>query len=512
MIKKNLKKQIQIILNLYNSKNLVKAEILNKKLISVYPKLAYLYNLLGLILTGQQKFDEAINWYKKGLEIKADYAWIYNNLGSIYQSKGFFTKAENYFKRSIELDSKIAEPHNNLGNLNLFLNKHQQAIACFENALNINAEYFISHYNLGITYKSIGKFKEAKKHFKKTIEIKVDFYSAHRALSQITKYTEKDDHFIFLKKVYKDSKIRGEEKSEIAFALGKASEDVKDFKNAFKYFSDGNLFRRKNLVFSIKKEKEEFHKIKNIFNKNLFEKHTQFRNLDTKAIFIVGMPRSGTTLVEQILSSHSNVFGGDELNYLPYLIKKNFPNLYDIINVDDKMLNEISKEYVNSLNALSNNSSRVTDKLPINFKWIGFIKLLLPKSKIVHCIRNPKDNCLSIFKTYFATKKLNYAYDLDEISEFYHIYKDLMDYWRTLLPDFVFDIQYEKIINNPEKEIRNLLKECKLFWDNKCLKFYENKRPIKTASDTQARKKIYKSSINAWKNYEIYLKDFFKKI
>ena len=104
-----------------------------------------------------------------------------------------------------------------------------------------------------------------------------------------------------------------------------------------------------------------------------------------------------------------------------------------------EILNEISKEYVNSLNALSNNSSRVTDKLPINFKWIGFIKLLLPKSKIIHCIRNPKDNCLSIFKTYFASKKLNFAYDLDEISRFYHIYKDMMDYWETLLPDFIFD-------------------------------------------------------------------------
>ena len=141
----------------------------------------------------------------------------------------------------------------------------------------------------------------------------------------------------------KDDKIKGDEKAEIAFALGKASEDVKDFKNASKYFNEGNLFRRKNLVFSIEKEKEEFSKIKNIFNKNIFEKHTQFRNLDPKAIFIVGMPRSGTTLVEQILSSHPNVFGGDELNYLPYLIKKNFPNLNDIINVNDKTLNEISK-------------------------------------------------------------------------------------------------------------------------------------------------------------------------
>ena len=154
----------------------------------------------------------------------------------------------------------------------------------------------------------------------------------------------------------------------------------------------------------------------------------------------------------------------------------------------------------------------VSDKLPINFKWIGLIKLILPNSKIVHCIRNPKDNCLSIFKNFFPNKNLNFAYNFEEISVFYNLYDDLMKYWENVLPKFVIDIKYEDLIKNPKQQISGLLKKCNLSWNDKCLKFYNNKRPIKTASDVQARKKIYKSSIDLWKNYEKYLNDFFVKL
>ena len=154
----------------------------------------------------------------------------------------------------------------------------------------------------------------------------------------------------------------------------------------------------------------------------------------------------------------------------------------------------------------------MTDKLPINFKWIGFIKLILPNSKIVHCVRNSKDNCLSIFRNYFTNPELNFAYDLKEIISFYNFYYDLMKHWKKTLPKFIIDIKYEDLVNNPKEQIYELLKKCNLEWDANCLKFYNNKRPIKTASDTQARKKIYKGSINSWKNYEKDLKLIFRKL
>ena len=337
-------------------------------------------------------------------------------------------------------------------------------------------------------------------------------------MSQITKYKINDNHFNFLKNSYENTKINNEQKAEIAFALGKASEDIKNFDKAFKYYKDGNDYRRKVINFSIEDEKEEFANIKKIFNRNFFDKFKKSENLDSTPIFILGMPRSGTTLVEQILSSHPKVFGGDELNFLPKLLSKYFYNkaenlfLENINNIKRDKLKEIGQEYINKLKNISNNSERVSDKLPINFKWIGLIKIMFPNSKVVHCIRSPRDNCISIFKTYFTNTNLNFAYNLKEISEFYKLYNDLMIHWKNILKEFVIDIEYEEIIHDPEQQIRSLLKSCDLGWNINCLKFYNNKRIIKTASDTQARKKIYKSSIDSWKNYEKFMGDSFKNL
>ena len=160
---------------------------------------------------------------------------------------------------------------------------------------------------------------------------------------------------------------------------------------------------------------------------------------------------------------------------------------------------------------ISNNSTRYTDKLPENFFWIGFIKLILPKSKIIHCSRNSKDNCLSLFKNHFPTGRMDYAYDLNKIVEYYNLYQDLMQHWHQTLPNFVYNIKYENLISNTETEIRKLLNFCNLTWSDKCLNFHDNERIVKTASDVQARSKIYSSSINSWKKYEKYLKNYFLK-
>ena len=150
--------------------------------------------------------------------------------------------------------------------------------------------------------------------------------------------------------------------------------------------------------------------------------------------------------------------------------------------------------------------------MPINFLYLGFIKLILPKSKIIHCKRNSKDNCLSIFKNYFRGKKLTFAYNIEEIVDYYNLYKNLMDYWKMIFPDFIYEIKYENLIINTKYEIKKLLTNCNLEWEDDCLNFYKNKRPIKTASDFQARNKIYASSVNSWKNYEEYLLRPFKKL
>jgi len=517
-----LKEQIKSAVNIYKSGNLQKAELFTKKLINDNPKLVFLYNLLGLILADQKKNEEAMRCYEKGIKIDPTYGMIYNNIAFLFfkdKTADSLKKAESFYKKAIALDKKIPEPHNNLGSLYDHLDKLEDAIECFKKAIDINPKFSYAHYNIGSVYISIGKFNEAKKYLKESIKLNPNFIIAHRSLSRITKYTENDEHFKWLKKIYSNTNTDDKEKRvELGFALGKAYEDIKNFDKSFAHYKEANSLHREKIDFSLKLEKEKFDEIKSTYNKKLFDKYKNTGCTDSTPIFIIGMPRSGTTLIEQILSSHSKVFGADELEFIPNLIEKNFGDkkirLYfeGIVNYDKDNFKKIGEEYITKMKAISNNSDKATDKLPINFLHAGFIKLILPKSKIVHCYRNPKDNCLSLFKNHFSGKKIKFAYDMNEVVEYYNLYNDLMKHWKNLLPDFIYNIKYESLISNTKTVIQNLLEDCNLVWTNDCLNFHNNKRRIKTASDVQARNKIYSNSIDSWKNYEKYLNEYFTKL
>ena len=517
-----LKEHIQSVVDVFNTGNLSKAELLTKKLINNNPKVVFLYNLLGLVLAEQKKTDQAMKCYEKGISIDPNFGMIYNNIGLLFykqKTADNIKKAENYYKKAISLDKNISEPHNNLGNLYDYLDKVEDAIDCYKKAIDINPRFSYAHHNLGTAYVTIGKFNEAKKHFEESLKLNPNFTVTHRSLSRITKYTDNNAHFNKLKKIYKNININDSKKRiELGFALGKAYEDTKNFDKSFAHYKEANFLQRKTIDFSLKLEKEKFEKIKRIYNKKLFDKYKNNGCSDYSPIFIIGMPRSCTTLVEQILSSHFKVYGAEEVDFIPHLIKKNFGdnNLHlffeEIPNFDKDNLKKIGEEYIAKMKNISNDSDRTTDKLPINFLYVGFIKLILPKSKIVHCYRNAKDNCLSIFKNQFSSGKIKFAYDISEIVEYYNLYDDLMKYWSNFLPDFIYDIKYENLISNTETEIQNLLSNCDLDWSNDCLNFHNNKRPIKTASAVQARSKIYNSSIDSWKNYEKYLNKYFTKL
>ncbi len=506
-----IKKEISKIVILYQNSKFLEAETLAKKLLEKKPNMSYLYNLLGLICAGQKKDDESINYYKKGISIQPNNETIYNNLATAYKAKKNFVMAEKYYKECIKLDSKNIEAHNNLGNLYKDLNKIDESIKFFKKSLTIKPNYYIAYYNLGVLYKSIGNLKDSKKCLKKAIDLNHKFYFAHRAFSQINKYKKKDNHINVMTKLYEDKNINNIGKIELAFALGKAFEDIKNFDLSFKYYKDGNDLKRNYIDFSIVKEKQEFNIIKKIFNKDFFNSYNDVGASSKTPIFILGMPRSGTTLVEQIVSSHPKVFAGDELNYLNDLIKKYFYSS-GVIEFDKTTtyikdsFEKIRNEYLNKIKLLSGNKYYVTDKMPINFKWIGIIKLIFPKSKIIHCTRNPKDTCFSIYKNLFTNKDLNYAYNINELINYYKLYNDIMIFWNKSLYNFI----YENLINYSKKEIRKLIQYCDLNWNDKCLKFYNNKRLIRTASDTQVRNKIYKTSMNSWKKYNIHFEEEFK--
>jgi len=503
-----LKKKIEEATHLYKVRKFNEAKIKCEDLIKKNPKISFLHNLMGLILTALGNNDKSIKYFNEGIRINPNDANLYNNLGTAYKIKNDYKKSENLYKKSISINNKLPEAYNNLGNLYIDLKKYKNAITCFNNSISVNPNFLIGHYNLGLLYKSIGKFKSAKSKIEEVMKLNINFYPAHRVYSQLNKYLTNDAHLKVMENLHRNKKIDYLNKTELCFALGKAHDDIKNFKKAFNYYSEGNALRRQNVNFFLNAEKKEFLEIKKVFDEFVLKNNDIESSNSNKPIFIIGMPRSGTTLVEQIISSHSEVYGAGELDIFNTLIKKkifiNKNNNRKLLLKNSKIFKDIGNYYLNEINIISDRSNRVTDKLPVNFKWTGLIKLIFPNSIIVHCTRNINDTCLSIYKNYFTNNELNYAYNFNEILDYYELYEDLMNFWKIKLNNKIIELKYENLVNNPEKEIKKLIKNCDLKRDKSCLDFHKNNRAIKTASDMQVRNKMYTTSISAWKNYEKY--------
>lgn len=516
----NIKVQIQSIIDLYKVGDFIKAENLCKKLLVANPTVVFLYNLSGLILVALGKIDSAIESYQQGIKVDPNFAMIYNNIGLTYaEYKKDYIKAETYYKKSISLDGNKPEPHNNLGSLYKTIDKPKDALKSFQRAIDIDSNFVYAYHNIGNIYTSMGRFEDAKIYFKKSIKISPLYSNSHRTLSRIIKYKKNEEHFENLKKIYPKIKNKNiDDKVNISFALGKAYEDIKDYKKSYFHYEEANANYNKRINYSIKNEYGKFDKIKKTFHQNIFKKFNNEGCNIASPIFILGMPRSGTTLVEQILSNHPKVFGADEQTFISNIISKEFGNhdlrlfFEGVINFEKKRLSDMGEYYIKLMNNISNKSEFTTDKMPENFLCIGFIKLILPNAKIIHCHRNSKDNCLSIYKNHFPGGKIPYSYNFDNIIEYYNLYYDLMNHWNNILPKSIFNIKYEALIDDSKKEITKLLNFCKLEWNDNCINFHKNKRLIKSASDVQARSKIYSSSVNAWKNYDKYLDKYFNKL
>jgi hypothetical protein len=311
-----------------------------------------------------------------------------------------------------------------------------------------------------------------------------------------------------------DKNLSYEKKIDISFALGKSYEDLKDYEKAFSYLSEGNDLRFNKFGSNLENEKKIIQDIIKNFG-DINYKETNKDALSKKIIFICGMPRSGTTLTEQIISSHSDVYGAGELVYLQRVLKKNFfenskIKKQNIIENQGLSKNIIYSEYMKYFDPYNFSEHIITDKAPQNFRWIGFIKLFFPNSKIIHCFRNPKDNCLSLFKNSFASPMMNWSNKIEDIANYYNLYTEMMKFWKSKIPDFIYDVEYENLVQNKDTEIKNILNFCELKWDEKCLTPNKNsKTPIRTVSVSQARQPIYRSSVNSSGNFDKYLEKMY---
>ena len=376
---------------------------------------------------------------------------------------------------------------------------------------NVVEQHFLclKHYNLGIECQAFGKFEEADKHFKSALKINPKFTLADRHISMSFKYDINNPHLKSMESKIQDKSLDNFQKIQLYFALGKAYEDIGNYKKSFENYKLGNKLKREAIKYQIDDDVKLFEDIKSSFSNINFQNLNNLGNKSNKMIFILGMPRSGTTLVEQIISNHKKVYGAGELKDLAQIIndKVKFPVKFNI--EDQSFFNKIGTRYIENLDRFNTDKNRISDKELGNFRWIGLIKLILPNSKIIHCTRNPKDNCLSLFKNFFDGQ-LHFSYSLEEVGKYYKLYQNLMEFWKQLIPSFIYDMSYEKLVENQESESRKLLDFCNLDWDKNCLTFYKNKRAIPSPSCVQARKPIYKNSVKSWQKYKDELSPLFK--
>ncbi len=456
------------------------------------------YNLICLAYNNKGETYKAIDIMNKALKKSPKNSDFLNNLGMFYSNIYEYKKAEAKYKKGLEIDNNNLSLLNNLANLKKDLDQADEAVIIYEKILSIKSDALLVMYNLAGLYNSLGKFEKSKKLYFQMLKIKSDFTEADRLISQMEKYDSKHKHFLNLKEKLSNMKLEENSLVHLYFALGKAYGDQKNYVESFDNYKKANDISKKISNYNFEKSKKRFDAIKEKFE-SLDDCRLNIQN--RKFIFIIGMPRSGTSLTEQILSSHKNVIGGGELPYIQKIYNDYFKTKKNLNNND---LLKCNKEYLNFVSNINDSNKVFTDKAPLNFFYVGFILKFLPNSKFINIVRNPIDNCWSIYKNYFPTK-IDFGNDLNDLSKYYKSYQDLMLFWKRFFSNEIYDLKYENLVKNTDHEIKKLLKFCSLDWDENCLKHHENKRVIKTISFNQARRPIYSTSLKSYNGYENYL-------
>ena len=464
------------LISLYNKGQLKTVVQECNRLTDKFPRSLNLWNLLGTALTHQCQFEEAIASFDKALSIKPDHVGTHNNLGALFQAQGRF----------------------------------EEAIAAFSKVLSLKPDYVNAHNNMGVVFQAQGKFVEAIAAFNEVLLIDPNNTKAHRYLSNLKKFPHLDPQIDQMEKLYAGTNLSQVDRCHLCFALAKSSEDLGYVEDAFFYLKEGNALQKNILNYDIAQDKKRFFSLK--------ETASSFRNFSFKdplekftpaPIFVLGMPRSGTTLVEQIISCHSEVTPADELNFLSMFGSSLAEGKVEV-NEDNFKL--VRTQYLNELKKISAKKSFVTDKLPHNFLYIGLISIVFPEAKIVHVKRSPAATCWSNFKHYFTSKELGYSYNLSDVVHYFRMYEDLMSFWDEHFPGKIYHLDYEQLTTYQEGETKKLIQYLGIDWEDVCLFPEKNKRHVKTASSMQVRKKVYKGSSEKWKMFEKYLDRAFDEL
>ena len=483
-----------------NTNNFIKAEQLLKKVLPKNNTAEFNY-ILGNTFKIQNKNDEAIAAYKKSLSINKNFSEAYNNLANVQKKNENFDEALLNYKNAIKTKENNLEAYYNLANLYKSLKKYGDSIKNYQKVIKLNPNFSDPYNNIGTIYSILGKFNDAKEFYLKSINVNKYFAEAYKNYVQLSKIDERDEVFNNLKKIVKDENLDEKQKEVFFYSISKVYFDIGNNDLAFKYLNSANKLKLQNLDYSFNKDKKEFKKIREYFLNKEILNLKKFEENQVKPIFILGMPRSGTSLIEQIVSNHSEVYGAGELDLLPVSVKNsNWKHSNDFENT----IKKIRKEYLDKLSLISK-KNYITDKLPGNFKRIGFILSAFPECKIIHLERNPMAICWSNYKSNFNSTGMGFTLNQEHTAEYYILYKDLMKFWNERYSERIININYERLVENFEEEIKKLFLKLNLNWEKQLYDFHKNERPVETASFLQVRSKVYQKSSEQWKSYEKFL-------
>jgi tetratricopeptide (TPR) repeat protein len=489
-----------------------------EKALAYRPFHAEAHNNLGNLLHNLGRHREAIGHYEQALAIRRGYAEAHINLGHALGAIGRREEGLAHYRQGLAAGPENPEIHNCVANMLLMLGRTEEAAAHCEQAISIRPDYVEAHHTLGNALRTLGKLDAAARAFERAIALAPERAAGYWNLVTSKDVAADDPHWLALNKLaQRIASLTPTERIDLHFALAKGLADIDEHTQSFRHLLAGNSLKREHVHYDESRTLQRFKRIKAVFTPALMQRKQGPADAASAPIFIIGMPRSGTTLIEQILASHPKVFGAGELSDFGRLVKtacggeeSSFPD--KIPEWGSEAFYDLGKSYLQVIQQLAPDAERVTDKMPYNFNYAGLIYLALPNARIVHVCRDLRDVAFSCFALLFPHGQ-EYSYDLAELGRYCRAYASLMEHWRSVLPPGVMlEVQYEELVADLEGHARRILAHCGLEWHEACLAFYKTDRSVLTASAIQVRKPIYRGSIGRWRRHEAQLQPLLQEL
>ncbi|MBF0193474.1 MAG: sulfotransferase [Magnetococcales bacterium] len=483
-----------------------------KQYLQQNPQNPYLHISLGNAYMSCQRLEDAAKCFRKALAIQPNMIGALISLGSALTQLGRVDGAMNCFFKVIELRPNFPNSYHSIGILFLRDSQPEHAIPYFEKACQLNPKMAFAFIHMGHALTELGRFKEAEESLLKGLAIEEGNAGGYSSLSELKSDDKNSSHLNKMEILLQKNILSANDQILMYFSLGRGYMRQGEKERGFRFLSQGNQVKRASFHYEINQDAAFFNRIVNCFDTALLEKCKGFGSPSKVPIFILGMPRSGTTLVEQIIASHSQVYGAGEGMGLWHLTdelalltktREGFPE--GVREIEQNSWHDLALAYEGGLREKSADALHITDKMPHNFLNVGLIHLMFPNAVIIHCKREAIDTCLSIYMQNF-TGHHPYSYDLTELGEYYQLYHGLMGHWQNVLPNRMLEVQYEQMVEKPEQTAKKIIATCGLTWEDGCMDFHKSNRAVHTASLVQVRKPIYKSAVSRWKKYEAQLK------